>query len=121
METRRTLRQQRDEARAARDRAVEQRDEALSAASGGQFTIKRLAHQLAEVRDELDAAQRKLIADTPAAPPSWRAERRDLRRALMLADRARRSLTDQIASLQAANEAMCREQADGAPTWEAAR
>jgi uncharacterized coiled-coil DUF342 family protein len=117
MDTRRTLRQKLATAQAQRADAIRQRDEARSAAETGQFAVKRLAAQVTETRNERDTLQHKLDAGLPTPA----AELRDARRALMLSERARASLDAQLATVQAANEAMCRELADGRPTWEAAR
>lgn len=112
MNTRRTLRSQRDHARDQRDRAYEQLEDALESADTGRFTTKRLAHQLTEARDQVDALTRKLNDDRPTPA----AELRDARRALMLSERARASLDAQLATVQAANEALCRAAVDRAGT-----
>jgi chromosome segregation ATPase len=113
MDTRRTLRQQRDDFQRLYADACAERDEARRTADTERFNVKRLAGQVVEARDERAALQQKLDADRPTPT----AELRDARRALMLSERARASLDAQIASLQAANEAMCKELADGRPTW----
>jgi len=71
---------------------VAERDAANKTAEAERFNVKRLAAQLSGVRDEL----------------------RDARRALMLSERARASLDTQLATVRAANEAMCREAIDRA-------
>lgn len=105
METRRTLREERDIARTQRRAAIEQCDAAVKDAVIERSNVKRLAGQLSETRDELDALQRKHEADRPA--PSE--ELRNARRALMLSERARASLDAQLVTVQAANDSLCRE------------
>lgn len=103
METRRTLRWDRDLAIDQRDAAIEQRDKALTDTEAAQST----AEQLAEARDEIDALRKAPPADP--APADWQAERRDLRRELMLVKRARAALVDQVEELRACNHALSRE------------
>jgi len=111
---RRTLRHQRDDARLQRDTMADQCDEALKAAETERFNVKRLAAQLSEARDERDALQQKLAAGRPTPGTElWHA-----RRELMLERRIVAQLNDRLETLQAANEAMCREAVDraSAPT-----
>jgi hypothetical protein len=109
MDTRRTLRQQRDTARHQRDDMTNQRDTANKTAETERFNVKRLAAQLSEARDELDALRKTPPPAGPLAPDDWQAERRDLRRELMLTKRARAALVDQVEELRACNHEMSRD------------
>ena len=110
MDTRRTLRQKLADLQRRYADAVTKRDAAERLARTELFNVKRLAGQLSQARDELDTLHRKIGADRPSPA----AELRDARRALMLSERARRSLDEQLATVQAANEALCREAVDHA-------
>jgi hypothetical protein len=116
MPTKRTLVRQLADANRRIRTLVDERDHAIGDAGSEHFNTRRLAKQLSEARDENDLLRRELAAGRPAAPApdAWKAERSVLRRALHLRDRACRSLTQQIADLQAANEALCGEAADRA-------
>jgi uncharacterized coiled-coil DUF342 family protein len=105
MTTRRTLRYERDTARRQRDDMTEQRDDAVKDAEIERFNVKRLSAQLSDARDALRKAPRPVAP----APDDWQAERRDLRRELMLTKRARAALVDQVEELRACNHAYSRE------------
>lgn len=105
MPTKRTLTRQLADAHGRIQQLVDERDEALGNAGTGQSNVTRLARQLSEVRDELDALQRKHDADRPAAGDELRAARR----ALMLSERARASLDEQLVAARAEIESLCRE------------
>lgn len=113
MDTRRTLRQRLTDLSSRYTAAIAARDDAIKAAKTERFNVQRLARQLGEARNEIEQLRDKDASNRP--PPS--AELRDTRRALMLSERARQSFDTQMAHLQAANEAMARELAAGAPTW----
>lgn len=117
MPTKRTLTRQLADLQRRYQTVVDERDDAREQVTSDRSVVQRLANQVTEARNERDAAIRKVDANRPK--PST--ELRDTRRALMLCERARRHLTEQIADLQAANEAMSNQLADAAPTWEAAR
>jgi len=93
-----------------RDDAIAERDAANKTAEAERFNVQRLAAQLSGVRDEVDTLKNQPAPVTE--PPGT--ELREARRALMLSEQARASLDAQLATVQAANEAMCREAVDRA-------
>lgn len=105
MPTKRTLTRQLADARKRVQQLVNERDEAVGNAGTGQANVARLAKQLSETRDQLDALQRKHDGDRPAPGE----ELRDARRALMLSERARASLDAQLVTVPAANDSLWRE------------
>lgn len=119
MPTKRTLSRQLADARARVQQLVDERDEAVGDAGTEHSNVTRLARQLSETRDQLDALQRKHDGNQPAPGEDLR----DARRALMLSERARASLDAQLVTVQAANDSLCREAVTraGNLTTEAAR
>lgn len=129
MPTKRTLRQQLADARDQIRRLVDERDEAIKdlasrtwvdrhlTTSRDDLAITRTRERDAALRtlrtteDQLAAARAEL-----SARPAGAAELRDARRRLLLADTARRSLAEQLAVVQAANDAMSRERVTAAGT-----
>lgn len=123
MPTKRTLRQQLADARAQIRTLVDERDDARADLAARRWTNRLLSSDRAETvlaltrerddairrlratEDQLAAARRQLAVRPAAASELW-----DARRARMLAERARASLAEQLATVQAANDAMCREQ-----------
>lgn len=95
--------------------AITARDEATVLAEERLSTIGRLCGQLSDARDENTALRRQLdAAQDPNA--GWLAERRDLRRQVLVLTQDRARLADINAELQAANEAMCKDAVDAAGT-----
>lgn len=129
MPTKRTLARQLEEARAQIRTLVDERDEARKDLAGRQWTERYLASSrddlVVKLTRERDAAVRSLrateddLADARrrlADRPAPAVELRDARRALMLSERARRSLDEQLSTMQKANEAMCLELAASSAT-----
>lgn len=120
MPTKRTITRERDDARTTRDRVVEQRDTARTERDAAIGNQQRLARQLSDVRDELDALRK----DPPPAGPEpehWAAERTRLRQQLDLSERARASLDTQAVQLGQLNDQLTREAQDRAVTAEVTR
>lgn len=129
MPTKRTLSRQLADARAQIRDLVDERDEAREALKSRERVEEHLATSrpdvVAQLTRERDQAERELAAagkvvialrQQLAGRPTSSAELRDARRVLMLAERARRTLADQLAVVQAANDAMRRERVDAAGT-----
>lgn len=114
MLTRRTLTRQRDDARASVERLVEQRDDARGERDAAVGNQRRLARQLSDVRDGVDAHRKEPAPAPVPAAAAWVVERQALRRALLLSERARRALDERARALQDANEHLCREAVDRA-------
>lgn len=107
MATRRTLnRRAADDARRI-DQLIEQRDAARGERDAALGNTRRFAGQLSAALDELDTLRKEPAAGP--VPDGWAAERRDLRRALMLSERARAALDERACAAQDANDALCRE------------
>lgn len=98
---------------------------------GSRDTIRALRHDLTDTKTALGQTEKQLgesrrhvatlidqLADArrqlAARPASGSAELRDARRARLLAETARRSLAEQLAVVQAANDAMCRDRVTAA-------
>lgn len=111
MPTKRTLQRQLTAAHQQRATAYEARDEALKDAEDARFTVKRLAEQLSEVRAERDMLLKQTAEPAPATPA---AGPQPVRRELLLANRARRALVDQIEELRRCNDDLSREAVDRA-------
>lgn len=115
MPTKRTLTRQRDDALAQVRRLVDARDDALKDADTGEFNTRRLAGQVADLREENEQLHRQLKA-RPAAPDTaaWTRERSELRRALHLSERARARLDEHVRMLGQVNEQQAAELYDRA-------
>lgn len=123
MPTKRTLSRQLADARAQIRDLVDERDEAREwveehLASSRPDVAAQLTRERDQAERELAAAGKVVVAlrQQLAGRPTSSAELRDARRALTLAERARRTLADQLAVVQAANDAMRRERVDAAGT-----
>jgi chromosome segregation ATPase len=102
METRRTLRQQRNDAIVQRDEALKRLEDLAETTSTKQFNVSYLTRQLDDYREQVDSLTRKL-----AASPN--AQLRDARRELMLARRANEQLQERLTGMQTNNESLYRQ------------
>ncbi|WP_405794061.1 hypothetical protein [Streptomyces sp. NBC_01506] len=96
-----------DRLRADREYLYERLEAAETDAAAHLGNVRRLAAQNVQLADKLDAARRPAPA-VPEPAPAPVTDRSLLRR-LDLSERARRSLAGQLATVQAANDAMCRD------------
>lgn len=101
-------RTRREAADRERQQYIEDRDTARELAEERLRTIGRLSGTITDLRSELAKAK------TP--PAGWLAERRELKRCLLLLAQGRRRDADIIVELQAANDALNREAVDRAGT-----
>ncbi|WP_433893067.1 hypothetical protein [Streptomyces sp. CA-111067] len=113
MPTKRTLTRQLADARRQRDAAYEARDVALKDADGERFNTRRLSRQISDARDEIDALRKEATEPAPA-PAGPAVEPQTTRRELLLVNRARRALVDQIEELRRCNDDLSREAVDRA-------
>lgn len=100
--------------RADRECLYERLEAAEKDAAAHLSNVKRLAAQNVQLAEKLDAARRSAPVAPASAPqrdatPPAAAVDRSLARRLDLSERARRSLAEQLATVHAANDAMCRD------------
>lgn len=123
MPTKRTLARELASARQRVRSLVDERDQAVSDAGSEHFSVKYLAKQLDEAREEI-AQLRRALADRPsppAVPDAWKKERSRLLRDLDLSQRARGALDAVCRELTGINDRLNRQAQDRAVAAEVTR